>query len=323
MIQFPILNQENPSYSINSYISRSQFGGRDIRALLDRIAQDQHTEGKDIKTLLDRVAEKNQHSFNLMKIVSVILIVAVIINRSGCLIENGKLNTTEPVLSVINPPIVAVPALAPISISTSIPTMAPDPTIIPPPVITSIPVPLTPKLIKTPIPCTYTASPYNVDIEGDCSRDQIRAAFDEKEKLFAQREIDLEAKGRRMADESSKETQIILDRLETERQESILKLDKMTQKYYPSPEEVEAKSLKTKREIDCQMDAILTGWPLYTPVCVKNEIELLGAKLSDNCTTIKKLYKKQSLLYHPDKNSSINAPDKFIAINAAYIKICP
>ncbi|MBA3817133.1 MAG: DnaJ domain-containing protein [Parachlamydiaceae bacterium] len=45
--------------------------------------------------------------------------------------------------------------------------------------------------------------------------------------------------------------------------------------------------------------------------------------MSDNCTIIAKLYKKQSVLYHPDKNHAPDAQEKFIAINKAYEKICP
>lgn len=166
------------------------------------------------------------------------------------------------------------------------------------------------------VPCVPNVTAYNVDFYGDCSLNQKLEAFALQNVIYEQRQIDLKAEGRRMADESNKIWQASIDQTKKEKEEFI-------RKFYPSPEEVEAKSLRTQREIHCQMDEMLAWWPLHTPSCVKNEIELLGADMSDNCTTIKKLYRQQSVLVHPDHNDAPDANEKFNRIAEAYKKICP
>lgn len=166
------------------------------------------------------------------------------------------------------------------------------------------------------VPCIPNVTAYQVTFHGDCSINQIREAFALRDVIYEQRQKDLEAEGRRMADESNKIWQASIDQTKKEKEEFI-------RKFYPSTEEVEAKNLKIQREIHCKMDDALSWWPLHTPSCVKNEIELLGGKMSDNCTTIKKLYRQQSVLVHPDHNDAPDANEKFNRIAEAYKKICP
>lgn len=293
MLSIPILNYRYPScYSANSFIPKSQVKGRDIKHLIDKMAEDDKRPSK------------------LMKIASIALIAAVIINRSG-LIENGKVSITDPALTVINPPMVAVPTPGPatIIITTPVVNPIPDSTII-------LPEP------EVATPCTANITAYRVILKGRCSDEEIDAAYFEKAKLFEQREKDLEAEGRRMADESNKKWDERIEKAEKVLEETI----RRNAQTEDSPEAI-AESLKTEREVACQMHQNMGHLPgfshLYTPVCVKNEIELLGADMSDNCDKIKKIYREQSLLYHPDKNSSPDANAKFNSIADAYKKICP
>lgn len=177
------------------------------------------------------------------------------------------------------------------------------------------------------IPCAPNVTAYRITFHGDCSIDQIREAFAQRDIIYDQRQIDLETNGLRMAEESTKANEPYLAQLEREKEESNQRLAALMKKYYPSPEEVASESLKNQREIHCQMEERLAHLPfssyVYTSNCVKNEIKLLGGKMSDNCDTIKKLYREQSLLYHPDKNNSPDANVKFNSIAEAYKKICP
>jgi len=317
MTNFPTLNHRRPScYLENSYIPKSQFEGRDIKVLLDRIAEDDHS-----------------HSISLLKVISVTLIVAVIINRSGCLSGNGKKYTTDPVLSVVNPSIAAAilrPTPEPVSIQTFETTIIPDVVTIPTPITITTPDPITvlpePEIV---IPCSYNVTAYDTFFEGDCTVAEMRVAFADRDKLREQEYAQNKAEGRRMAEEFRKESQIILDKWDERIEKSKKALEETIRRYAQTeytPEEI-AERWKTKREIACQMHQDIGHLPgfsqIYTPVCVKNEIELLGGKMSDNCDIIKQLYRKQSLLYHPDKNHAPDAQEKFMAINKAYEKICP
>ena len=52
---------------------------------------------------------------------------------------------------------------------------------------------------------------------------------------------------------------------------------------------------------------------------IKNHYETLGLNSNADKKTIKKAYRKLALEYHPDRNKSPNAHEKFIEINEAYL----
>ena len=51
---------------------------------------------------------------------------------------------------------------------------------------------------------------------------------------------------------------------------------------------------------------------------MKDFYDILGVSRNANESEIKKAYRKMSLEYHPDKNSSPSASSKFQEINEAY-----
>lgn len=51
---------------------------------------------------------------------------------------------------------------------------------------------------------------------------------------------------------------------------------------------------------------------------MKNYYSILGISFDSDVMTIKKTYRQLALKYHPDKNKSIDAHDKFIEITEAY-----
>ncbi len=51
---------------------------------------------------------------------------------------------------------------------------------------------------------------------------------------------------------------------------------------------------------------------------MKNYYQILNIQKSANNDEIKKAYRQAALFWHPDKNKSANAHDKFIEVNEAY-----
>ena len=208
------------------------------------------------------------------------------------------------------------------------------------------------------IPCNPTITPYRVILSGDCNRTQIEEAFAKGKVMLDERQIELKAEGRRMADESNKKWQteidkteaeiveseaktarliadrdqtivdnerskIDIDKLIAERDQWILDQPERLRKLFPTPEEVAFKKAVQKIEIDCEMDEKFFGWPGYEPRgCELDGLNLLGAAEVKTCDELKPNYRKASLKYHPDKNNSTEAVQKFIDITNAFEKLC-
>lgn len=202
------------------------------------------------------------------------------------------------------------------------------------------------------IPCNPTITTYRVIISGDCNRTQIEEAFAKGKVMLDERQIELKAEGRRMADESNKKWQaeidetkaeidvliadrdqtiidnerskIDIDKLIAERDQWILDQPERLRKLFPTPEEVAFKKAVQKIEIDCEMDEKFLGWPGYEPRgCELEGLNLLGAPEVKTCDELKPNYRKMSLKYHPDKNNSTEAKQKFIDISNVYQRLCP
>lgn len=215
------------------------------------------------------------------------------------------------------------------------------------------------------IPCNPQITLYRVTLSGDCSKEEIAAAYAQSNQLFDDRQVELKAEARRDAGESSKKWQveidnskgeaekwraevekskiktkeliadrdqtiidnerskIDIDKLIAERDQWILDQPERLKKLFPTPEEVAFKKAVQKIEIDCEMDEKFLGWPGYEPRgCELDGLNLLGAAEVKNCDELKSKYRKVSLQYHPDKNNSTEAKQKFIDISNVYQRIC-
>lgn len=179
---------------------------------------------------------------------------------------------------------------------------------------------LPPTPLETIKPCVPTITAYRVILDGNCNNEEIDAAYAKRSQLFDDRQTELKEEGRRNADEFSKKIQISIDKLTEERDNWVRDFDERQRKINnPTPEEKAAQD----REIDCLLDQKFLGWPGYEPKCLKHDFDILGATIEDNCSKLGSKFRKLSVKYHPDKNNSTEAKQKFIDISNAYQKLCP
>lgn len=173
---------------------------------------------------------------------------------------------------------------------------------------------------EPPDPCISSISTYWVNLTGDCTVEEINLAYETQKNLSDARERELKEIGISEAAAYSKKAQEKIDALEAANEEWRRACDERFRKITnPTPEERAA----LRAEVACELDEHFRGWLGYLPRCKTIERNILDVSLSDDCSKIRAQFRKLSLLYHPDKNNSTEAKDKFFAINNAYEKLCP
>lgn len=171
------------------------------------------------------------------------------------------------------------------------------------------------------VPCTVSSSPDGwVILNGSCTTDQIKSAYETQRKVFSEKRKELKENGKRDIEAFSTKEQSGIDELRAAQKESISRWKVRTESV---DRLIFEENAALYAEIDCELDEEYRGQPGYIPRCRKIERSILGVEPWDNCTTIGSQFRKLSLQYHPDKNSSAEAKEKFLAINKAHEILCP
>ena len=110
------------------------------------------------------------------------------------------------------------------------------------------------------IPCNTQINAYRVILSGDCTNEQMAAAYEKSKQLYADEKANLKAEGRRDADKYSKKIQDSIDSLTEEKDNWEIDFNERQRKIHnPTPEE----KATQEREINCLMDQKFLGWPGY------------------------------------------------------------
>lgn len=167
-------------------------------------------------------------------------------------------------------------------------------------------------------PCQRNISYYRVELSEWCSEEERKVAYEEQQNLFIAREKELNENAINAVAEKSKIIQGEIDALKVEKEEWSKSWEERIRKIInPTPEEL----AELYAEIDCELDERFKGWPDYTPHCKARSAPEIA--LTVDCDSLKSQHRKLSLLYHPDKNKSPEAQDKFLEITNTYEKLCP
>lgn len=174
-------------------------------------------------------------------------------------------------------------------------------------------------VIPSVVPCTVSTSPDGwVILNGSCTSDQIKSAYETQRKLFNDKRKELKEKGKADIEVFSIEQQREIDKLRAAQKESIKNWNVRAD----SAKRLAEEDAALYAEIDCELDKEYQGQPGYVLQCRKIERDILGVKPWDNCDKIGSQFRQLSLQYHPDKNSSAEAKEKFLALNAAHETLC-
>jgi hypothetical protein len=164
--------------------------------------------------------------------------------------------------------------------------------------------------------CRPIVSAYEIEILGDCTREEINSAYEEHKLMSSAND----KKNIKDANESTealfKIEQAKLDVLKANKDAWINSWNERVRKLTnPTPEEL----AELYAEIDCELDKRFRGWPGYVSTCPTSS----SIDLADDCKVFKSQFNKLALLYHSDKNSSPEAVDKFNEARNAYETLCP
>jgi DnaJ domain len=193
-----------------------------------------------------------------------------------------------------------------------------------------------PKEEVQPIPCTIKMAPYELDIDGNCTKEERKKAWEDYNQLMKTHDEEVKREARKEADEYLRKLDEKFAPILQEAEEYKKEIrEKERRRNHPTPEEIEEDERNIvesiRKEYPHMEEYLRARYPKYFEVlppppeacdeaCQQNARRILGVSLTADCNEIKKQYHKLSLKFHPDKNQ--NEEVYYLKIAEAYQRLC-
>lgn len=193
-------------------------------------------------------------------------------------------------------------------------------------------------IIKERNPCLIKMEPYYLDIDGDCTKEEMEKGRGDYKIFMENYEKQIKQETEKEVEEELKKFDArvapILKRMEAH---EMLRKESERRKINPTPEEKEEDERDTIRaavkdspfmepyfraKYPQYFDALPTETPTCNEVCQQEARNIFQVSNTASCSEIKKHYHALSLKSHPDKNPDLDK-NIFLVISQAYKKLCP